>query len=511
MSKSNKSSTVSMLGFKIDSDATDAEVTRFAGLLPYMELWRRLKMPSLIDQTVHICGDQGWLDRQMVESVVLLNIAGGDCVTDIEKLESDTGLCRMYARNQYSGMGRLAVKQAQARFRAGRRRTFPAPTQISAFLEGCHNEQEELKRVAGKAFIPQANEHLLSLRQLNGYLACQAQKLHPCRTATLDGDATLVEKDSNEALFCYKGFRGYQPYSVYWHEQDLVLHSEFRDGNVPAGYEVKRIFQESISMLPEDVDSVMTRQDSAAYQNDFMAWCIDVKEHPRIGEILFTISADITPELREAIVGTKDWQPMKPARGDKGKPVIKEYADVLFVSGAQANDRRIVRAYRYIAIRERMTDQLSLLEADEENLPFPVATINNVRYKIQAVVTNRYEEDAQDLIQWHYRRCGKSEEAHSVMKSDFAGGQMPSAKFGANAAWWAIMILAMNFNAVMKHHVLGGGSANKRMKAMRFELIASAARVIHHARQCFLRTSPQLQRMLFALSDRMQRLPLQAA
>lgn len=499
-----------MLGFKIEADTPDAEVTRFAGLLPYMELWRRLKMPSVIDQTVHICGEQGWLDRQIVESLVLLNIAGGDCVTDIEKLESDAGLCRMYGRNQYSGMGRLAVKQAQARFRVGRRRTFPAPTQISAFLEGCHNEQEELKRVVGKAFIPQANEHLLSLRQLNSHLVAQAQHLHPCRTATLDGDATLVEKDAGAALFCYKGFRGYQPYSVYWHEQDLVLHSEFRDGNVPAGYEVKRAFREAISMLPEDVDCVMTRQDSAAYQNDFMAWCTDAKEHARIGEILFTISADITPELREAIVQTKDWQPMKPIRSDGGKSVIKECAEILFVSDAQANDRRIVRAFRYIAVRERMTDQLSLLEVDEQNLPFPVATIDNVRYKVQAIVTNRYEEDAPALIQWHYRRCGKSEEAHSVMKSDFAGGQMPSAKFGANAAWWAIMILAMNFNAMMKHHVIGGDSGNKRMKAMRFELIASAARVIHHARQCFLRTDLRLQRLLFKISFRLQRLSVPA-
>jgi hypothetical protein len=499
-----------MLGFKIEADTTDSDVTRFAGLLPYMELWRRLKMPSVIDQTVHICGEQGWLDRQIVESLVLLNIAGGDCVTDIEKLESDAGLCRMYGRNQYSGMGRLAVKQAQARFRGGRRRTFPAPTQISAFLEGCHNEQEEPKRVVGKAFIPQANEHLLSLRQLNSYLVAQAQHLHPCRTATLDGDATLVEKEAGTALFCYKGFRGYQPYNIYWHEQDLVLHSEFRDGNVPAGYEIKRAFQESISMLPQDVACVMTRQDSAAYQNDFMAWCVDAKEHPRIGEILFTISADITPELREAITQTKDWQPMKPLGGNGGKSIVRECAEILFVSAAQANDRRIVQAFRYIAVRERMTDQLSLLEMDEQNLPFPIATMDNVRYKVQAIVSNRYEEDAQDLIQWHYRRCGKSEEAHSIMKSDFAGGQMPSAKFGANAAWWAIMILAMNFNAVMRHHVIGGDSGNKRMKAMRFELIASAARVIHHARQCFLRTDLRLQKLLFKISLRLQRMSVPA-
>jgi hypothetical protein len=35
----------------------------------------------------------------------------------------------------------------------------------------------------------------------------------------------------------------------------------------------------------------------------------------------------------------------------------------------------------------------------------------------------------------HRERCGKSEEAHSVLKEDLAGGQMPSNLFGANAAW----------------------------------------------------------------------------
>ena len=44
--------------------------------------------------------------------------------------------------------------------------------------------------------------------------------------------------------------------------------------------------------------------------------------------------------------------------------------------------------------------------------------------------------------------------------TDLAGGRMPSGLFGANAAWWTIMIwtimiLAHNLNAVMKRLVLG--------------------------------------------------------
>ena len=74
-----------------------------------------------------------------------------------------------------------------------------------------------------------------------------------------------------------------------------------------------------------------------------------------------------------------------------------------------------------------------------------------------------------------------------MIKSDRAGGQLPSGLFGANAAWWALAILSHNLNAAMKHLVLGKDWASKRMKAMRFHLIALPGRVISHARQLMIR------------------------
>jgi hypothetical protein len=44
----------------------------------------------------------------------------------------------------------------------------------------------------------------------------------------------------------------------------------------------------------------------------------------------------------------------------------------------------------------------------------------------------------------------------AVMKEDLAGGNLPSKLFRANAAWWAIMLLAYNLNNAMKRLVLGG-------------------------------------------------------
>jgi hypothetical protein len=489
---------VTMLGFKIEEDPTDAAVTGFAGLLPYMDLWRRLGMPGYVDDSIHICGSQGWLDRQLVESIVLLNLAGGDCVTDMDRLEADAGLCRIFSRSQYAGMSRLSVKAALKRFRSGRSRTFPGATQISTFLEACHNEEEEKKRVVGKAFIPQTNEHLASLIKLNGYLIRQAQRLRPSEIATLDCDATLVERQAKSALMCYKGFPGYQPFNIYWAEHEMVLHSQFRDGNVPAGFDILRPIKEAISMLPDGVKTVMVRQDTAGYRNEDMGWFERAEEHPQFGRILFTISADITPEFRKAVAQVKstEWTKEYRMRGGKLVPSGREYAEVIYMSNAQAVLTGVEEAFRFIAIREKMSDQLSLLEQDG-NAPFPVMTMANIQYKLHAIVTNRRDEPAEELIQWHYERCGKSEEAHSVMKSDFAGGQLPSAKFGANAAWWALMILSMNFHTIMKREVLGDKWAKKRMKAVRFDLIAAPARIVRHARQAFVRMNKPLQEWFF--------------
>ena len=142
--------------------------------------------------------------------------------------------------------------------------------------------------------------------------------------------------------------------------------------------------------------------------------------------------------------------------------------------------------YRFLAIREPLSE-LDL--GDAEQLPFPTMSFPTLgRYKLFGLVTNRALA-GDELIRWQRERCGKSEEAHAVIKDDLAGGRLPSGLFGANAAWWAIMVLAHNLNAMMKRLVQGGDWAARRMKAMRFHLIALPGRVVRHARRLIVRLS----------------------
>ena len=75
------------------------------------------------------------------------------------------------------------------------------------------------------------------------------------------------------------------------------------------------------------------------------------------------------------------------------------------------------------------------------------------------------------------------------MKEDLAGGRLPSADFGVNAAWWWIMIIALNLNAMMKKLALERCMETKRMKAIRFSIINIPGRVIKRSRSLIMRIS----------------------
>ncbi len=91
------------------------------------------------------------------------------------------------------------------------------------------------------------------------------------------------------------------------------------------------------------------------------------------------------------------------------------------------------------------------------------------------------------------------------MKEDLAGGRLPSGLFGANAAWWQIMILAFNVNSAMKRLVLGESWANRCMKAVRFWLINLPGRVLEHGGKLIVRLSGGIRptRLLFKARRRM--------
>src|SRR5271155_5733328 len=454
-----------VLDFQYEADSSHHGLTSLAGLAVYFELIKASGLGEAIRRHVRVAGGQGWLDIQMTLAVVFLNLSGGDCVEDIERLERDGGFSAVLRAIEKDLLSRAERRGLKSRWRRERERAAP-------------------KAVAGTAFIPAVTEELRGLWRVNQALLEFLQKHQPTTSATLDMDATLIATHKRDALFCYKKFKAYQPLNCWWAEQGVMLYSEFRDGNVPAGHEQLRVLKDSLGYVPGGVKKIYLRSDTAGYQEELLLYCGEGTD-PRFGVIEFAIGADVTEAFRAEVRATaeSEWKPL--IRWVDGKPqqTDQEWAEVAYVPNWAGYSRK--RAdYRFLAIREPLRQ---LLLGDEGKLPFPTQTFGQKGlYKLFGVVTNRALAGDQ-VIWWLRQRCGKSEEVHSAMKSDLAGGQMPSGLFGANAAWWALTILAFNLNAAMKRLALGEKWEPKRMKVLRFHLIGLPGRVVTHARQLIIR------------------------
>lgn len=477
-----------VLPFQYAGETSGKGMTAFAGLGLYLDVLHAAGVPAAADREIGVRDGQGYRDGQMLATLVLLNVAGGEGVRDVEALEEDDGLAELMRRAERHGLGRQEGQGEERRWRKARTRTFPSQSAIFRYLAAFHDEAQEERRAAEGAplaFIPAPNSPLQGLRRLNQRFVAWAQSAQPERTATLDMDATLVETGKREALYGYKGYKAYQPFQVYWAEQGLLVDSEFRDGNVPAGHEQLRLLRESLAALPQGVEEVRLRSDTAGYQQDLLLYCGEGKD-ARFGVIPFAVGADMTEALRGAVRQTRpeEWHPLEEKQEWGTRATGQEWAEVCFVpQWVGRMERR--GTYRYVAVREPVRQ--SILPGMEGQLPFEALTMEDGRaYKVTAVITNR-DLPGDELLRWYRGRCGKSEEVHSVLKSDLAGGRLPSGSFGENAAWWAVAVLAANLHVAVKRLALGASWAQKRLKAVRYGLINIAGRIIVHGRQVVIR------------------------
>jgi hypothetical protein len=344
---------------------------------------------------------------------------------------------------------------------------------------------------AGMAFVPEPNEHLRGLSSVLAETCAFAQLKNPQIRATLDQDATLIETHKAEALFCYKKYKAYQPLNVFWSEQGLMLYSEFRDGNCPAAWRNLDVVKEGLLRLPSGVKEVEVRMDTAGYEVELLQYLAEGKD-ARFGIIDFAMGVDVTAAFRQAVseVCEKDWQPLDIVDKDgKRWKTNQEYAEVCFVPNWAGRSKNGPE-YRFLATREAIDNLLPGMEHEQAGLPFPTwSSKQGQRYKIYGVVTNKKAEvmAGDDLIRWHRKRCGYSEHVHGVLKTDLGAGQLPSGKFGANAAWWLIAIVACNLHVLMQRLVFEQKGLGQRLKAVRFSWLGVAGRVISHARRLTIR------------------------
>src|SRR5271166_1603762 len=114
-----------VLGFQYEAETSSGGLTSLAGLPLYLDLIHASGLGTAIRQQVRVAGAQGWLDIQMVLAVIFLNLAGGDCVEDLERLETDSGFAAILRAIERDLLSRAERRSLKARWRRTRERAVP--------------------------------------------------------------------------------------------------------------------------------------------------------------------------------------------------------------------------------------------------------------------------------------------------------------------------------------------------------------------------------------------------
>ena len=442
--------------FELDPEPLEECVTAYAGIPLLVRAMRSLQVPQSVKQHVRIKQRERGLDEaSYVESFLVLNALGGDCLDDFERLREDVGLSEMLGHG------------------------LPSPEAARQFLYQFHDEQlieqAQAELPAGQvSYIPNESERLRGLAQVNCELVQEiGRRCSEQRIATIDLDATVIESWKREARTTYQGGSGYQPMLALWAEMDLAVADEFRDGNVPASKGLLPVTKRAFQALPATVQEFYFRGDSGCWERTLLNWLRDEQrpDGPH-GAIHFAISVRMTAPLKEHIlrIGDRFWKPYR-----EDAETISEWADLLNYWPEEEDRPEGAGALRYVAIRVRRKQ--GELFADGSTA------------RHFAVASNQWEWEGRKLLEWHREKAGSIEALHDVLKNELAAGVMPCGRFGANAAWLRLAVLTHNVLTALKRIALPEPWLRARPKRLRFQIFVSPGKLVHHARQVLLRVA----------------------
>lgn len=439
--------------FQIDPEPLEECVTALGGLPLLLRAIRSLDVPGSVKRNLRVKKrERGFDESTYVESFLVLNGVGGDCLEDLDRLREDPGVAGMLGHE------------------------VPGTVASRKFLYHFHDEtkieqaQQELA-LDRVSYIPEESDPLRGLAQVNQDVVqelgrrCADQKI-----ATIDLDGTIIESWKKQAKKTYEGSSGYQPLLALWAEMNVVVADEFRDGNVPAQQAQLPVTKRAFQALPSTVKELYFRGDSASYEETLLSWLRN-EERPEgpSGFIGFAVSARMNSTLHAEILATPEdcWQFYS-----EDNDAIKECAQVDYFP-EETTENRYREPLRYVAIRIRKKQRA--LFADGSTV------------KHYAVATNLWDWAPKKLLQWHREKAGSIEAAHDVIKNELAGGVMPCGRFGANAAWLRLAVITYNVLTALKRLALPAELLAARPKRLRFLIINTPGKLVHHARRTILR------------------------
>lgn len=439
------------LPFDCEEVEGESRLTSFSGAHMVAEMYRACGAGEAVRSHVKTrerIRERGLTDERMVESFAVMIAMGGECLDDF---------------------ARFREEDAQEKLLGYR---MPSPSLAKKFLYSFHDdragaEADEI-RLKQRSFVPAESDPLSGLSEALAATARAARSLSGVDRATIDLDATIIVSNKRQAETTYTGEKGYQPIIALWAEEDIILADEFRDGNVPASSEPLNCLRRAFSALPDGVERVYMRGDSACHEHGLISWC-DERDEEGDPRVVYAVSARMTVQLRSAVerLCEESWRPF-----DRDGVYAREWAEVDFAPSLPY-ERKGARSPRYIALRVRPL-QGELFD-------------DGCSVKHYCVVTNDWGREGDAILRWHREKAGTVEHAHDVLKNELGAGVMPCSRFGSNGAWLRLNSLTYNLLSLMRRHALPQELGNARPKRLRFHLLCRAGEIICHARKVILR------------------------
>lgn len=176
--------------FEVDPEPIDEQLTALGGVSLLLQAIRSLDVGGRVRRHLQLKQRRRGLDEAgYVESFVVLNAVGGECLDDFERLREDPGLAEMMGHEAPSAeAARKFLYQfhdedlvATARAERGAHASWLVPSSVplEALGQVCRETVQEIGR------------------------RCRNQKI-----ATVDLDATIIASTKREALATYEGGKG---------------------------------------------------------------------------------------------------------------------------------------------------------------------------------------------------------------------------------------------------------------------------------------------------------------
>lgn len=390
-----------VLPFKLE--ATEEMLTANAGLALFGEFVRGVGFSRWLAQEMPKPGSgRGYEADAYVFPLVLMLTGGGRSLEDLRTLKGDSALATL-------------LKQG----------TLPSTDAIGDWLR---------RTGAGKG--------LASLGRINQRIAVTRIRQTGITAHTFDGDASQIVAEKEDAHFTYKGEQGYMPMIGHLAEAGVIIHDEFREGNIAPATDNLGFIKACEARLPKGHRIAHVRLDAAGYQAGILNHCEDTGK-------TFAIGARLDAPTQKTIAEIPD-------------TAWKHYADCAVAETVHSmNDTK--KAFRLIVVKHKRQAELF------DDKP---------RYHV--IASNRDESTANTLV-WYRQRGEVSENGIKELKIGFGMERMPCGQFNANAVFFRIGVIAHNLFILFKQSALGGDWQRHKVATVRWRLFHLPGKVVRHA------------------------------